>query len=74
MPKSMGFSSLPVFRSRIQICIAISNKELVREGDLRILTPPEGLTSVLKKLGRKRHNSVYLILFNDLLLVTRRKK
>ncbi|CAL8072703.1 unnamed protein product [Calicophoron daubneyi] len=53
--------------------IAISDKRLIREGELREV-PLDGKISMLQKLSLKKPNSYYFILFNDLLFVTKRKK
>nr|VZI50675.1 unnamed protein product [Spirometra erinaceieuropaei] len=53
--------------------IAISNKALIKEGELKCASF-DGKASVLfKKLGRRKPESLYLILFDDLLMVTKRK-
>ncbi|VDK70313.1 unnamed protein product [Dibothriocephalus latus] len=54
--------------------IAISDKALIKEGELKCASF-DGKASVLfKKLGRRKPESLYLILFDDLLMVTKRKK
>ncbi|VDD79759.1 unnamed protein product [Mesocestoides corti] len=54
--------------------IAISDKRLIKEGELRSATSDGKATVLLKKLGRKKPETFYLILFNDLLMVTKLKK
>ncbi|VDL88677.1 unnamed protein product [Schistocephalus solidus] len=54
--------------------IAISDKALIKEGELKCASF-DGKASVLfKKLGRRKPESLYLILFDDILMVTKRKK
>ncbi|CAH8666663.1 unnamed protein product [Heterobilharzia americana] len=54
--------------------IAISDKRLIKEGELRENFSDSVRLSVLQKLAIRKPNLFYLILFNDLLLVTRKKK
>ncbi|CAI2737690.1 unnamed protein product [Dicrocoelium dendriticum] len=54
-------------------CIAISDKRLIKEGELREVAL-DGRMSVLQKLSLRKPNSYYIILFNDMLLVTKRKR
>ncbi|TGZ63535.1 hypothetical protein CRM22_006871 [Opisthorchis felineus] len=53
--------------------IAISDKRLIKEGEVREAAPDSRI-SMLQKLSLKKPSSFYLILFNDLLLVTKKKK
>ncbi|THD28078.1 Guanine nucleotide exchange factor [Fasciola hepatica] len=53
--------------------IAISDKRLIKEGELREVSA-DGRVSMLQKLSLKKPNAYYFILFNDLLLITKRKK
>ncbi|KAG5452719.1 Rho guanine nucleotide exchange factor 16, variant 2 [Clonorchis sinensis] len=53
--------------------IAISDKRLIKEGEVRE-GAPDSRISMLQKLSLKKPSSFYLILFNDLLLVTKKKK
>ncbi|TNN15801.1 Ephexin-1 [Schistosoma japonicum] len=54
--------------------IAISDKRLIKEGELRECLSDNGRMSVFQKLVIRKPNTFYLILFNDLLLVTKKKK
>nr|CDS29278.1 guanine nucleotide exchange factor [Hymenolepis microstoma] len=54
--------------------IAISDKRLVKEGELRSANSDGKAAVLLKKLGRKKPETFYLILFQDLLMVTKLKK
>ncbi|VDL20726.1 unnamed protein product, partial [Hymenolepis diminuta] len=54
--------------------IAISDKRLIKEGELRSASSDGKAAVLLKKLGRKKPESFYLILFHDLLMVTKLKK
>ncbi|KAM7542900.1 hypothetical protein Aperf_G00000004460 [Anoplocephala perfoliata] len=54
--------------------IAISDKRLIKEGELRSANSDGKAAVLLKKLGRKKPDSFYLILFHDLLMVTKLKK
>ncbi|VDN95891.1 unnamed protein product [Rodentolepis nana] len=54
--------------------IAISDKRLVKEGELRSANSDGKAAVLLKKLGRKKPETFYLILFHDLLMVTKLKK
>ncbi|KAF7233053.1 hypothetical protein EG68_05204 [Paragonimus skrjabini miyazakii] len=53
--------------------IAISDKRLIKEGELQEVAL-DGRIPMLQKLSLRKPNSFYFILFNDLLLVTKRKK
>ncbi|KAF8570335.1 hypothetical protein P879_04574, partial [Paragonimus westermani] len=53
--------------------IAISDKRLIKEGEL-LEVALDGRIPMLQKLSLRKPNSFYFILFNDLLLVTKRKK
>ncbi|CAH8674036.1 unnamed protein product [Schistosoma bovis] len=54
--------------------IAISDKRLIKEGELRECLSENGRMSVLQKLTIRKPNTFYLILFNDMLLITKKKK
>ncbi|CAH8682161.1 unnamed protein product [Schistosoma rodhaini] len=54
--------------------IAISDKRLIKEGELRECLTDNGRMSVFQKLTIRKPNTFYLILFNDMLLVTKKKK
>ncbi|VDK37852.1 unnamed protein product [Taenia asiatica] len=54
--------------------IAISDKRLIKEGELKSASSDGKASVLLKKLGRKKPETFYLILFNDLLMVTKLKK
>ncbi|CAH8566897.1 unnamed protein product [Schistosoma turkestanicum] len=54
--------------------ISISDKRLIKEGELREYLSDNGRMSVLQKLTIRKPNTFYLILFNDMLLVTKKKK
>ncbi|CDI97021.1 guanine nucleotide exchange factor [Echinococcus multilocularis] len=54
--------------------IAISDKRLVKEGELKSASSDGKAAVLLKKLGRKKPETFYLILFHDLLMVTKLKK